>query len=94
LALGGCEAIVEGFYSLVKVHEKVGGQTNDHLMKRAIVDWCIPHPISCTYTIRDNTTLYRDGSRDLHLKKHCYVFDKRQRASEKYDISKVLDRIP
>jgi len=35
---GGCEAVVEGFYSLVKVHKKNGGQLNSSLCERAIVD--------------------------------------------------------
>jgi hypothetical protein len=46
LASGGCEAIVEGFYSVVSAH-KYGGQSNSVLVQRAIVDWSIPDPISC-----------------------------------------------
>jgi len=40
VALGGsgCEAVVEGFYSLVKAHTKAGGQSNAVLMERAVVD--------------------------------------------------------
>jgi len=35
VALGGsgCEAVVEGFYSLVKAHTKAGGQSNAVLME-------------------------------------------------------------
>ena len=40
LGASGCEAIVEGFYSVVGIHLKNGGQLNDNLVKRAIVDWC------------------------------------------------------
>ena len=49
VALGssGCEAIVKGFYSLVKAHKKAGGQSNDVLVGRSIVDWLLPEPIAC-----------------------------------------------
>ena len=40
LGASGCEAIAEGFYSVVGLHFKNGGQLNDNLVKRAIVDWC------------------------------------------------------
>ena len=50
LASGGCEAIVEGFYSLVAAHKKSGGQSNTVLIQRVIVDWSIPEPISCPNT--------------------------------------------
>ena len=45
VALGsnGCESIVEGFYILVHVHKKSGGQSNDILVQRALVDWTLPH---------------------------------------------------
>ena len=41
VALGSsrCEAIVEGFYILANVRKKSGGQSNDILGPRALVDW-------------------------------------------------------
>ena len=41
VALGSsrCEAIVEGFYILVNVHKRSGGQSNEILVPRALVDW-------------------------------------------------------
>jgi len=50
LEASGCEADVEGFYSLVKIHKMNGGQTNDSLSQRAIVDWSLDHPIQCPNT--------------------------------------------
>ncbi len=37
LAAGEFEAVVEGFYSLVKAHKKDGKQGNEILVKRAVV---------------------------------------------------------
>ena len=48
LASCGCEAIVKGFYSVIKAHAKSGGQSNKVLMERAVVDWALPHPLACT----------------------------------------------
>jgi hypothetical protein len=67
LAAGGCEAIVEGFYSMVKAHTKSGGQSNNVLVQRAIVDWTIPDPLSCRNTMREIARLYMDGNKSLGL---------------------------
>ena len=53
LAAGGCEAVVEGFYSVIGAHKKDGGQSNDVLVKRAIVDWSLPNPLSCPKTMQE-----------------------------------------
>jgi len=96
VALGGsgCEAVVEGFYSLVKAHTKAGGQSNAVLMERAVVDWTLPHPIACPETIDEITKMYIDGDKVAGLKPHRMVkfFDSQQRASSKYTVSKVIDR--
>ena len=49
VALGrsGWEVFAEGFYILVNSHEKPGGQSNDILVQKALVDWTLPHSISC-----------------------------------------------
>ena len=39
LGTSGCESVIEGFYSLVKLHKKNGEQLNETLMERSIVDW-------------------------------------------------------
>ena len=52
LAASGCEAI-EGFYSVTAAHKMNGGQGNNVLVQRAIVDWCIPNPISCPNTMAE-----------------------------------------
>ena len=95
LAAGGCEAIVEGFYSVVKAHKKPGGQSNNVLVQRAIVDWAIPDPLSCPNTMREIARLYTDGNKKLGLAKHRLpvFFDERGRASRRHLVSKVVDRL-
>eukprot|EP00794_Sanderia_malayensis_P021154 gene21154-23234_t len=95
LAVSGCEAIVEGFYSLVSAHKKSGGQSNEVLTHRAIVDWSLPHPVSCPTTMRAIAKIYTEGDDSHSLPKHRLpVFgDVRERAFSKYDVSKVVDRM-
>ena len=94
LGANGCEAVVEGFYSVVKVHKKSGGQSNDNLTFRAIVDWNLPHPVSCPNTMKAITKLFIEGDEENGLKKHRSVrfFDHRERTVNKYRESKVIDR--
>ncbi len=94
LGASGCEAVVEGFYSLV-THKKNGGQSNTSLVQRSIVDWALPHPIQCPNTVRKITMLYTNGDPSRGLKKHrdMRFFDARGRASSKYNVSKVVDRL-
>jgi len=93
LGSGGCEAIVEGFYSVVGLHKKNGKQQNSTLAKRAVVDWCLPHPIACPEAIKEITMIYLDGDKEAGLKKHrpSNFVDPRQRSN--YDVGKVIDRI-
>lgn len=96
VALGGsgCEAIVEGFYSLVNAHKKAGGQSNDVLVERAIVDWTLPHPIACPSTMKEISVLYMEGDEESGLKQHrsSRFFDAKGRSANKYQTSKVVDR--
>ena len=59
LACSGCEAIVEGFYSVIKAHAKSGGQSNKVLVERAVVDWALPHPLACPSTIAKIGKLFK-----------------------------------
>ena len=92
LGASGCEAVVEGFYSLMKAHKKAGGQSNDVLMSRSIVDWALPHPISCPEAVKEITMLFLNGDGG-ELKKHrtSKFFGNGRRKS--HNISKVVDRL-
>ena len=76
---------VEGFYILVNVHKKSGGQSNDILVQRALVDWTLPHSISCPKTMKQIARIYTDGDPKTGLIKHrlSTFFDKREPACKK-----------
>ena len=95
LAASGCEAIVEGFYSVVTAHKKSGGQGNDVLVERAIVDWSIPDPIICPKTMTEIGNLYTVGNKKLGIERHRLpqFFYERERAIRRHDVSKVVDRL-
>ena len=63
LAGSGCEAVVEGFYNVVGVHKKSGGESNKSLTECVIVDWCLPHPIRCPATMKTIANIYSKGNR-------------------------------
>lgn len=86
--MSGCEAVVESFYSVVKCHLKAGGQLNDTLVRRAIVDWCLPMPIQCPLTIKAITKLFCEGDKEHGLKKRYDPI----LLNCPYNVSKVIDR--
>ena len=87
VALGsrGCEASVEGFYIPHNVHKKPGGQSNNILFQRALVDWTLPHSVSCLKTMKQIARIYTDGNPTTGLIKHklSMFFDKREHACKK-----------
>ena len=95
LAAGGCEAIVEGFYSVIAAHKMSGGQGNNVLVQRATVDWCIPNPISCPKAMAEIAYLYTEGDKKCGLARHRLPLftDERERAAQRHDVSKVVDRL-
>ena len=97
VALGSssCEAIVEGFYILINVHKKSGGQSKDMLVQRTLVDWTLPYSISCSKTMKLIARIYTDGDPKTDLIKHklSKFFDKREPACKKYERSKAADKL-
>ena len=91
----GCEASVEGFYILLNVHKKSGGQSNDILVQRALVDWTLPHSISCPKTMKQIARIYTDGDPKTGLIKHrlSTFFDKREPACKIFERSKAVDKL-
>ena len=71
-------AIDEGFYSVVKIHKQSGGQDSDNLLRRSIVDWSLPHPVSCSKTMQHIAELYVEGNKDVGIpKQRPFFFMKR-----------------
>ena len=88
LGSSGCKAIVEGFYILLNVHKKSGGQSNDILVT-------LPHSISCPKTMKQIARIYTDGDPKTGLIKHrlSTLFDKREPSCKKYERSKAADKL-
>ena len=86
LAMSGSEAVVESYYSVMKIQKMEGGQLNDTLVERTNVDWCFPMPVQCEETVKDVASLYLHGDKDAGLPRHRMpVFlDARGRALNKY----------
>lgn len=93
LSMGGSEAIAETYYSVMNTQRFDGGQSNETLEMRTLVDWCLPPVLSCPESISKIAKLYRLGDGNK-LKKHRapILQDKRGRSSNKYKVSKVLDK--
>ncbi|XP_018017477.1 uncharacterized protein LOC108674085 [Hyalella azteca] len=93
VAMGGCEAIVEGFYSVIKRHLFQGPMENKNMVERAIVDWLMPIPARCPSTIKSVAKLYLKGHSKLNLLPHRSVHHSDVRNRGKYsDVSKVIKR--
>jgi len=94
LAMGGCESVVESYYSVMKAHTMSGGQSNKSLVQRTNVDWCFPMPIQCRNTIKELSGLYLDGNAEYDLPRHKIpiFLDSRGRVVYK-EGSKVLDKL-
>ena len=69
LAKGGCEAVVESFYSVMGTQRK-GNVSNEVLELRAMVDWSFPHPYRCQASTEDVADIYANGNERLHLPSH------------------------
>ena len=87
LSKGGPEAIAESYYSAMRAQQQSGGQSNETLARRTKLSRCLPSLKKCNAIIDESVKLYLQG--DDEQRPH------RQRAffSEKYCVSKVVDRI-
>ena len=95
LGASGCKAVVEGFYSVVKIQKHAGGQSNDVLMEHSVVDWVLHHPIASPEIVEAIAKIYIKGDEKKGLKSHRQTkfFDPAGRAARKYETSKVVDRL-
>lgn len=93
LAMSGCEAIVEGFYSVVKHQKQAGGQLNVNLIHRAIIDYVLPDPIQCPGNIVAITKKYLTGDPERGLGHHLMVTLTNYRDRDVSTTSKVFERL-
>ena len=71
---------------------KDGGQLQDTLEARTIIDYCLPHPSQCPGTINNIAKIYLTENVNGVQHRAPIFKDFRQRAINKYNVSKVVDR--
>ncbi|XP_047739649.1 uncharacterized protein LOC125178887 [Hyalella azteca] len=62
VSMGGCEAVVESFYSVVDTQRKGSTMSNETLELQSIIDWCYPKPYRCPATMETVANLMLDGN--------------------------------
>ena len=90
LSKGGPEAIAESFYNSMRSQQIVGGQSNENLVRRTKVNWCLPPIAKCKNIVDEAVKIYHEG--DEKIKPHSYNIFQSARATS-YDVSKVIDRV-
>lgn len=91
MSLGGSEAIVESFYSVMDTQRKVR-QQHATLEDRAILDWSTSNVLNVEDVVRKAAKLYIDGSSELKLPRHR-VGTLRKKTNNSYTASQVLTRL-
>lgn len=90
LAKGGPEAIAESFYSAMRFQQQAGGQSNETLVRRTKVTWCLPSLQHCEELIKKAVAIYLQSDDNLRPHHIGAFFSSR---SKQYTVSKVVDRI-
>ena len=91
MAMGGCEAVVESFYSVMDSQRQVG-QDHVTLEDRTLVDWAMSNVLKSTDVVSRAARLYIDGNKDLGLPRHR-VGCLNNTSSNSYVASQVLSRL-
>ena len=91
MAMGGCEAVVESFYSVMDSQRQVG-QDHVTLEDRTLVDWAMSNVLMSTDVVSRAAQLYIDGNKDLGLPRHR-VGCLKNTSSNSYMASQVLSRL-
>lgn len=91
MSLGGSEAIVESFYSVMDTQRKVR-QQHTTLEDRSILDWSISNVLNVEDIVSKAAKLYVDGSSVLKLLRHR-VGPLKKKTETSYTASQVLTRL-
>ncbi|CAB3988394.1 Hypothetical predicted protein [Paramuricea clavata] len=69
MAMEGCKAVVESFYSVMDTQRQVG---QDHAMleDRTLVDWAMSNVLKSTDVVYHASRLYIDGDKGFGLSRH------------------------
>ena len=94
LAKGGCEAVVESFYSVMGSQQTGPNMANETLQDRSIIDWCYLPVSRCSHTVTEVVRLYSVGNAEINLPAHRagHHTDLRMR-SQFAETSKVMQKL-
>jgi len=87
ISLGGSEAVAESLYSVADSQRQDGGQHNDTLDMRTIIDWNLPSVLSCPEAIEAIAQIYREGDIKASVAPH------RTPILKNFKESKVINRL-
>ncbi len=90
LSIGGSEAIVETFYSVMDTQRQVQ-QHHATLEARTILDWAAGNVLNSEDIIKEAAKLYVDG-KDKELPRHR-VRNLKKKSEDSYKASQVLSRL-
>jgi hypothetical protein len=90
-SIGGSEAIVESFYSVMDTQRQVR-QLHTTLENRTILDWATSNVLNLEDVISKAAKLYVDGSSSLKLPRHR-VGVMKKKTEKSYKASQVLTRM-
>ena len=94
LAKGGCEAVVESLYSVMKTNATGSNLSNDTLSLRTIVDWCFLGPSACTSTLAKVAEMHLKGDSAFGITEHRLPMHvDRRRRSQYFEKGKVTAKI-
>jgi hypothetical protein len=91
MATGGCEAVVESFYSVMDTQRQVG-QDHVTLEDRTLVDWAMSNVLKSTDVVYRASRLYIDGEKVYGLSRHRVGY-LNNASSDSYMASQVLSRL-
>ena len=90
LAKGSPEAITESFYASMRCQQQPGGQTNQNLVWRTKVNWCLPSLVNCESIISEAISMYHKRDEKIPPHRTSTFFTDR---AKKYKTSKIIDRV-
>ncbi len=91
LTMGGSEALVESFYSVMDTQRKVK-QNHATLENRAILDWSTRNVLRLEDVITKAAKIFVDGDREKNMQRHR-VGCLKKKGEKSSKVSKVLKRI-
>ena len=64
-AKGSPEAIAESFYASMGCQQHSGGKTNENVLRRTKVNWCLPSLVNCESIIPEAVSIYHKGDEKI-----------------------------